>query len=141
LTLRTGRMPAAHTDDEVVLSEPFARAHSLHVGETIKVVMNGTWRELRVVGTALSPEFVYAIGPGALMPDDRRVGVLWLPELALQAAFDLEGAFNDVSVSVLRGARTPEVIDGMDRILDRYGGIGAYERTDQLSNWFLMNEI
>jgi putative ABC transport system permease protein len=33
------------------------------------------------------------------------------------------------------------VIDGMDRILDRYGGIGAYERADQLSNWFLMNEI
>lgn len=141
LTLRTGRMPQAHTDDEVVLSEPFARAHSLHVGETIKVVMNGTWRKLRVVGTALSPEFVYAIGPGALMPDDRRFGVLWLPELALQAAFDLEGAFNDVSVSVLRGARSREVIDGMDRILGRYGGIGAYERTDQLSNWFLMNEI
>lgn len=141
LTLRSGRMPAAHSDDEVLLSEPFARAHSLYAGETIKAVLNGTWRELRVVGTALSPEYVYAIGPGALMPDDRRFGVLWLPELALQAAFDLEGAFNDVSVHLLRGARAQDVIAGMDRILNRYGGIGAYERADQLSNWFLMNEI
>ncbi|HEY0942610.1 MAG TPA: FtsX-like permease family protein [Steroidobacter sp.] len=141
LTLRSGRLPATHADDEVVISEPFARAHSLYAGDTIKAVLNGTWRELRIVGTALSPEFVYAIGPGALMPDDRRFGVLWLPELALQAAFDLEGAFNEVSVSLLRGARAQDAIDGMDRILDRYGGVGAYERADQLSNWFLMNEI
>ncbi len=141
LTLRSGQMPAAHRDDEVVISEPFARAHSLHVGGKIRAVLNGAWRELRIVGTALSPEYVYAIGPGALMPDDRRFGVLWLPELALQAAFDLEGAFNDVSVSLLRGARARDVIEAMDRILDRYGGIGAYERADQLSNWFLMNEI
>lgn len=141
LTLRSGRLPAPHSDNEVLLSEPFARAHSLYAGDTIKAVLNGTWRRLRVVGTALSPEFVYAIGPGALMPDDRRFGVLWMPELALQAAFDLEGAFNDVSVSLLRGARTQDVIEGMDRILDRYGGIGAYEQADQLSNWFLTNEI
>lgn len=141
LTLRSGRLPAMHSDDEVLLSEPFARAHKLYVGDTIKAVLNGTWRKLRIVGTALSPEFVYAIGPGALMPDDRRFGVLWLPERALQAAFDLEGAFNEVSVSLLRGARPLDIIEGMDRILARYGGIGAYERADQLSNWFLMNEI
>lgn len=141
LTLRSGQIPAAHANDEVLISEPFARAHSLYVGDKISAVLNGAWRELRIVGTALSPEYVYAIGPGSLMPDDRRFGVLWLPELALQAAFDLEGAFNDVSISLLRGARTQDVISGMDRILDRYGGIGAYERADQLSNWFLMNEI
>lgn len=128
LTLRSGQMPAAHADDEVVISEPFAQAHSLYVGDKIRAVLDGAWRELRIVGTALSPEFVYAIGPGALMPDDRRFGVLWLPELALQAAFDLEGAFNDVSVSLLRGAWTPDVIEGMDHILDRYGGIAWSER-------------
>lgn len=141
LTLRSGRLPAEHSDHEALISEPFARAHSLFAGDTIRAVMNGTWRELRIVGTALSPEFVYAIGPGALMPDDRRFGVLWLPAPALQAVFDLEGAFNDVSVCLLRGVRARDVIDGVDRILSRYGGVGAYERADQLSNWFLMNEI
>ena len=38
--------------------------------------MNGRWRNLVVVGVALSPEYVYTIGPGALMPDDLRYGVL-----------------------------------------------------------------
>ena len=75
------------------------------------------------------------------MPDDRRYGVIWLGRESLQAAFDLDGAFNDVSVSLLRGADPELVVDRLDRLLARYGSIGAYSRADQTSNWFLMNEI
>jgi putative ABC transport system permease protein len=139
LTLRTGRMPRAR--GETLVAEPFAQAHRLEPGMTLRAVLNGKWRELKVVGTVLSPEYVYAIGPGALMPDDARFGVLWLGEEELQAAFDLTGAFNDVSLALLRGASAAAVIEGLDRILDRYGSVGAYERADQISNWFLMNEI
>jgi putative ABC transport system permease protein len=141
LTLRVGRMLDPRATDETLVSEPFAQAHKLVPGDTVHAILNGTWRKLRIVGVALSPEYVYAIGPGALMPDDLRFGVLWLPEETLAAAFDLDGAFNDVSLSLLRGADAQAVIADLDRILERYGGIGAYERSDQLSNWFLMNEI
>lgn len=141
LTIRSGRMPQPGRNDEALISEPFSRAHRLKPGDKVRAVLNGTWRELQIVGVALSPEFVYAIGPGALMPDDARFGVLWMSEDALQAAFDLEGAFNDVSVSLLRGADAQSVVDAMDAVLDRYGSVGAFAREDQLSNWFLMNEI
>lgn len=141
LALRQGRYPRVDSPDEVVLSEPFADAHRLAPGDHLGAVLNGRWRRLTVVGVALSPEFVYTIGPGALMPDDRRFGVLWMGERALQAAFDLEGAFNDVSLGLLRGADPDAVVDRVDRVLARYGSIGAYTRADQLSNWFLMNEI
>jgi putative ABC transport system permease protein len=141
LALRAGRTPRAGAPDEAVLSEPFAQAHGLQPGDTLRAVINGRWRELSVVGIALSPEYVYAIGPGALMPDDQRFGVLWMGHEALQAAFDLDGAFNDVSLALLRGTDPEAVVDRVDRLLDRYGGIGAYARADQLSNWFLMNEI
>jgi len=141
LHLRAGRMPQAHATDEAVISEPFALAHGLQPGARVRAVLNGAWRTLRIVGVALSPEYVYTIAPGAFMPDDLRFGVLWLNEHTLQAAFDLQGAFNEVSVSLLRSASAAEVIEGMDRILRRYGGVGAIERADQASNWFLMNEI
>jgi putative ABC transport system permease protein len=141
LALREGRLPQFGRPDEAVLTEPFAQAHALVPGDHLRAVINGRWRELTVVGIALSPEYVYAIGPGALMPDDRRFGVLWMGHEALQAAFDLDGAFNDVSLALLRGTDPDAVIDRVDRILARYGGIGAYARADQLSNWFLMSEI
>ncbi len=141
LALRTGRLVAPGRPDEVVLSEPFAEAHGLEPGDQLKALINGKKRTLDIVGIALSPEHVYAIGPGQLMPDDDRFGVLWMGRDALEAAFDLDGAFNDVSLTLLRGANPDDVIDRLDTLLDRYGGIGAYARADQISNWFLMNEL
>jgi putative ABC transport system permease protein len=141
LALRQGRFPRLGSPDEAVLTEPFAQAHHLEPGDRLRAVINGRWRELTVVGIALSPEYVYAIGPGALMPDDLRFGVLWMGNEALQAAFDLDGAFNDVSIALLRGTGPEAVVDRVDRLLARYGGVGAYARADQLSNWFLMSEI
>ncbi|MDH5275224.1 MAG: ABC transporter permease [Gammaproteobacteria bacterium] len=141
LALRNGRVPRLGYPDEAVLSEPFAEAHNLTLGGTFRAVLNGNWRELTVVGIALSPEYVYTIGPGALMPDDKRFGIVWLGQEAMQAAFDLKGAFNTISVSLLRGTDPDLVIARLDEMLGRYGGIGAYARKDQISNWFLMNEI
>jgi putative ABC transport system permease protein len=141
LALRDGRLPQPGHSDEVVLSEPFAEAHGLVPGSSLRAILNGHWRELKVVGLALSPEYVYTIGPGSLMPDDLRFGVIWMGRKALQAAYDLDGAFNDISIGLLRGTDPDPVIQHVDVLLADYGGSGAYKRADQISNWFLMNEI
>ena len=141
LALREGRFVQPNRPDEVVLNEPFAEAHELGVGSTMRALINGKKRQLRVVGIALSPEYVYAIGPGSLMPDDKRFGILWMGRDALAAAYDLDGAFNDVTLTLLRGASPVAVIEQLDQLLEPYGGVGAIARKDQISNWFLMNEI
>ncbi len=141
LALRAGRLPQPGHADEALLSEPFAEAHGLVPGSHLRAILNGHWRELEVVGLALSPEYVYTIGPGALMPDDLRFGVIWMGRKALQAAFDLDGAFNDISIGLLRGTDPDPIIRQVDELLSDYGGAGAYKRADQISNWFLMNEI
>ncbi|MEE4185575.1 MAG: ABC transporter permease, partial [Gammaproteobacteria bacterium] len=141
LALRDGRFLQPGRPDEVVVNEPFAEAHGLTPGSTLRALMNGKQRELQVVGIALSPEYVYAIGPGGLMPDDERFGVLWMGREALAAAYDLDGAFNDISLGLLRGTAPGAVVEQLDQLLERYGGVGAIARKDQISNWFLMNEI
>ena len=83
LHLRQGRLPEREHPDEVTVNEGFAKAHRMHVGSTFKALLNGKKRELKIVGIALSPEFIYALGPGDLMPDDRRFAVLWMSEKAL----------------------------------------------------------
>jgi putative ABC transport system permease protein len=141
LALQSGRLPAPAAQDEVVLNVPFAEAHGLVVGDAVVAIINGNRRELRIVGTALSPEFVYALGPGALMADDLRFGILWMEHDTLAAAYDLKGAFNSVSLDLERSANTAMVLQRLDRLLERYGGVGAIAREDQLSNWFVMNEM
>jgi putative ABC transport system permease protein len=141
LRIRRGAYPEPGSGDHVLVSEAFATAHGLESGDRISAVINGRWRRLRVTGVALSPEYVYSIRGGDLFPDDKRFGIFWMRRLDLATALDLDGAFNDVVFRLSRDCNTQEVIASVDRILDRYGGLGAYTRKDQTSAWYLQNEL
>lgn len=141
LYLREGRLPDPRRDEEIVVNEAFAKAHDFHPGSSLKAILDGRKKTLTIVGVALSPEFIYALGPGDLVPNDKRFGVIWMGRTAAEAAFDLTGAFNFVSLRLRRDARTPEVLDRLDVILDPYGGRGAYQRKDQQSHAFLDAEL
>ncbi len=139
--LRRGRWIEAGQRDEVIASEAFASANGLEVGDRIGGVLNGRWQALRIVGIGLSPEYVYEVQGTNLFPDNRRFGVLWMSREALGPAFQMEGAFNDVSLRLGAGAQESEVIARTDRLLERWGGLGAYGREDQISHRFLSDEI
>lgn len=141
LVLRAGRWPQRGASDEVLVGEAFAVAHGLRPGDSLTATLNGLRRTLVVVGVALSPEFVYTLPPGALMPDDTRYAVLWMGREALAAASGMEGAFNSVLLGLRRGADERAVLTAVDAALDRYGSTGAYARRDQPSDWFLSSEI
>jgi len=139
--LRSGRFPDPQNTDEVVVNESFAEAHRLSIGSQFSAILNGRSRKLTAVGTAMSPEFIYAIGPGDVVPDDRRFGVFWMSERALAALFDLEGAFTSVNMTLTRDPSERDVIKRTDELLDRYGGTAAYGRTDQISHMFLNHAL
>ncbi len=142
LYIRTGGYVEPGRSDQAIASEAFAAANHLRVGDSLGAVINGTWRRLRIVGIALSPEYVYEFrGNGALFPDNRRFGVLWMSRPAMSAAFDMEGAFNDVAIRLRPGTREQDVIDRMNRALERYGSFGAYGRSEQISARFLADEL
>jgi len=141
LCLRRGRFPEGGKDDELVLLEAFAEAHGLDPGARLPVVMNGKRRSFRVVGIALSPEFVYAIRPGAMVDDPKRHAVLWMDRAVLATAFQLGGAFNDVSLRLAPGASEQAVRVALDRILAPYGGNGSIGRKDQISNRIVTQEL
>jgi putative ABC transport system permease protein len=140
--LRQGRYLEVGRDEEVLVSEAFAQANQLKLGDTVGAVINGRWQELRMVGIVLSPEYVYEVrGAGELFPDNERFGIFWMNREALGEAFDLDGAFNNVTLTLTREANEAEVIDHLDRLLEPYGGLGAYGREDQLSHHILSTEI
>lgn len=141
LHLKRGRMVEPFSGDEAVLSDTFAEAHRLEPGDRIAAIINGKRKALTVVGVAVSPEYVYQIAPGSMFPDFKRYGVLWMGRSALAAAYDMDGAFNNVTATLARGARAQEVLDRIDGMLAAYGGTGAYPRKDQFSNRFLSEEL
>jgi putative ABC transport system permease protein len=141
LYLRRGRWIDPARPDEVLASEMFCEAHGFNPGDRVAAIINGRRRWLTIVGIALSPEYVFAIRPGELIPDKRRFGIFWMNRRALASAFDMEGGFNDVSLRVARGASEQEVIAALDRLIEPYGGRGSIPRSLQLSAWTLENEL
>ncbi len=139
--VRRGRRPAPGAEDEVVVSLKFAEARGYSPGDTVRAVIDGRARELRIVGIAVSPEHTYATPPGSLFPEDDRYGVLWMSREVLGPAYDMDGAFNEALLRLTPGADPDAVIERVDALLDPYGGLGAYPRADQLSHQILESEL
>lgn len=141
LHLQRGRYLSANRDDETLISDSFAKEHNLKPGDRITATINGRRKQLTIAGIAMSPEYMYAIAPGAVFPDFKRYGILWMGRTALAAAYNMEGAFNDVSFRLEDGAIAEDVIEQVDQIIARYGGHGAFARKDQASHRFLSEEL
>lgn len=141
LHLRRGRYIEPGRRGEVLVNEAFAEAHGIIPGDRVRAVINQQMQELVIVGIALSPEYIYQIRAGDIFPDNRRYGVFWMSRTELAPAYDMEGAFNDVALAVMPGGSRQEIIRRLDAITERYGGLGAYGREDQVSNRYVSNEL
>lgn len=141
LYLRQGRLIEPYRDDEVVIGESFAESHGFSPGDEIGVIINGRRKKLTITGIALSPEHIYQMPPGAMFPDFKRYGIMWMGRTAIATAYDMEGAFNDIVLTLSDGTNQEDVIDRLDELLASYGGLGAYSRKDQLSHRYLSEEF
>ncbi len=141
LHLRRGRWIEPHRDGEALVSEAFAGSHRLQIGETVTAVINGRRQKLTIVGIVLSPEYIIQIHGANLLPDDRRFGIFWVGYEQLASAFNLDGAFNNVALTLSRGAIEREAIQRLDDLTKRYGGRGASGREEHVSHRYISDEI
>lgn len=141
ITLRAGILPRPEHASDAVVDESFAKANSLRLGASITAQIHGRRQVLHIVGFGLAPNYIYALAPGDLIPDDQRFGIFWIGRKALEAATDRREAINSLSLTLARGASQAEVIRKVDTILAPYGGTGAYGREDHLSHAFLDSEL
>jgi putative ABC transport system permease protein len=141
LYIKKGRLADPAKDNEVVINENFAKAHGFEPGGRFAAIINGKWKELTITGVALSPEFVLIMRPEAMSPDFKRYGILWMGRKALSTSYNMDGAFNDCVLTLLPDAKLSDVLAGIDAVVERYGGFGAYARKDQISHRLLNEEF
>jgi putative ABC transport system permease protein len=136
-----GRMIEPGRSGEVVVSEMFADAHGFVPGDTVDAILNGRIQTFKIVGIALTPEYVIQMQGGTLLPDKKRFGIFWMNQRELESAFDMSGAFNDVCLKLSYDANEQEVIAQLDSLLEPYGTIGAFGRDEQLSHQYVTDEL
>lgn len=143
VVMRQGDYFTDTRSNEVILSEKFAKAHGLRPGQTLHVVLNNRRQELFIVGTAISSEFTYLVGPGSLVPDPVHFGVLYIKHSFAEDVFDFEGAANEVAGILAPDARdrVDEILRQAETSLEPYGVFNTTPLGLQQSNQFLSNEI
>ena len=139
--IRKGRLPESGRVKEAVVSEALATAQHLSPGDTVSILVNGRYEDLRISGIGLSPEHIYEVKPGDLFPDNLRYGILWVRESVLEQALGMKGSFNETVLRLSRGAYEADVIAEVDRLLKPYGGLGAYGRDRHVSARFISEEL
>jgi len=141
LHLDSGRLPEPGVPDEAVVLEQFARAHGLRPGDRVPAVLGGSLRQLHVVGVAMSPEYIFALSGHQLIADPARFAVFWMDRDVVAPAFQMEGAFDDVSIALEPGTPVDAALAAVDRELAPYGGFHAVPRDRQMSNYALRGEL
>jgi putative ABC transport system permease protein len=142
LTLKKGRWPERANSQgelEALVSDRFAAARNLKPGDVVHAILNGRRERIHLVGTAATPEYVFASQGGA--PDDSAFGIWWVDGLRLTEQFDMEGAFNQASLSLDSDVPELAVRTQVDRLLAPYGSIGAVGRDGQLSAKIVSDEL
>lgn len=139
--VREGRLPHEAQVPEVFLHEAFATAQHLKPGDFISVLVKGQRVRLHVVGLGLSPEYVYALGAGVPLPDDRHFAVLWMAESVLGRLVGFQDSFNSVAMT-LNSSRVSEPTQADLRILlSPYGNKSIHGRMNLPSHMFLEDEL
>jgi putative ABC transport system permease protein len=141
LHLHAGRYPEAGRDGEALISDGFAKAHKLQPGFRLVVTINGRKQKLQVTGVASTPEFIYQLAPGSIVPDFKTYCIVWMNAPALEGSYQMTGAFNQLAAGLQPGARAETVAAEVDHILRPYGGLGAHGRKDQVSHRYLTEEF
>jgi putative ABC transport system permease protein len=142
IAMISGRYFERGTTNEVILSDAFATANKLSPGDLFEASIDNRKHVMRVIGTALSPEYVYTLqGMQDIVPNAASFGVLWVSQTFAEQAFNMQGACNDIVGTVDATANMPKVLDAVERALDSYGVFWSFERKDQVSNNFLSSEI
>lgn len=142
--LRTGSWFSGRSEGEAILNHDFAAANGLRPGDRLRVTLEDRRHELTVIGTAMSPEFVYLLSEGSgLAPDPANFGVLYLDERFLRERTDQTGAANQV-VGLVHDASPAAIERTLDRakeLLDAYGVINTAQGRDQPAVRFLTEKM
>jgi putative ABC transport system permease protein len=141
LYIKAGRLPEPDRDQEVVVSDGFAEAQKLQPGASLALTINGRQRTVVMVGVVSTPEFIYQLAPGSIVPDFANYAVIWMNRKSLEAAYNMTGAFNQVAGVLEADASLKTVLEAIDVILEPYGGLDAYGRKDQASHRYLTEEF
>ncbi len=118
-----------------IVESHFAEFYKLHPGDEVTPVVNGRTLHLRIIGVAVSPEYL-VVTPSRqeLLLTARTFAVLFVPQKDVEHVAQARNTVNDVAILLRPGANRDRVLAEVRSRLDTYGLIGTITQEHQPSN-------
>lgn len=129
-------------EDNVIVLEQFANARNINIDEVITPYINGRTYNLKVSGVAASSEYIYLMeNEQSLLPALDKFGVVYVTESFAQSVFGYRGSYNEVLIKLREQKNIEDIIDIVEKRLDKYGLKRITKLEDQLSNNVLTQKV
>jgi putative ABC transport system permease protein len=124
-----------------LLHSGFARDTGTSVGDHLAFWADGGRREVEIVGTATSAEYVFAVRDKEEITSTGRFAVLFVDQAELARLFDRQGEITDVSVILEPGVDRDAVAAAVEDVIRPSRIIATVMQEDQPGNYALHAEI
>ncbi|MDA8792732.1 FtsX-like permease family protein [Bacteriovoracaceae bacterium] len=141
LFLLQGRLPSAHSNNEVVISESFFLAHNLKLGDKFSANINGSKKTFVIRGVGVTPEHIIALQPGSSFPDDLHFTIAWVNHSALAPLLNMSTSFNSLVIQLNQPHYQDSVKSQVEQMLERYGLLQLLSRDKQMSAVYVREEL
>lgn len=144
IVLRRGSYFTENRLNEVIVSEQFAKTRDIEPGDMLYLIMDGQRKQVYVVGTAISPEFIYCTPPGSIVSQPKNFGIFFMKQVYMEDVFGFHGACNNVVGLLTPDARRHNpsaVLKQLADALDNNGVFTSYFLKNQFSNATLTSEM
>ena len=129
-------------ENGVIINPVFVEKNHLKIGDEIWATINNRKRRLRVVGTALSPEYIYTIrNAQEFVPNPKGFALCYVKQSFAENAFGYQGAINDAVLAVSNPGLVDSVKKKAEDLLDPYGVLAKFPRNEQISYKFISDEL
>ncbi len=134
--------PLNQNTREIWVSPSFFEAQGLALGEQLPLLVEGRALSFTIVGTAQSPEFVYAMRTGReLYPMPETFGIAYLPFAVMKTLFQEGDQVNDLVFLLQPGYGYSDVEERLKPRLESYGLLSIFPRENQASHLILSMEL
>lgn len=134
IVIQSGKYFSDADSNQCLVEEGFFKAHGLKEGDYIYPVINGNEVKLKVIGSVISPEYVYALKDASeLVADYNKFGIVFVKKSFGQAVLGLDGMVNSLGMTVKEGTDIGKAKDDIEKLFREYGVTAVTDRDAQVS--------
>ncbi len=129
-------------DNDILLNVEFMKLNNLKIGDTVYIDYGGKSTPFTIVGSVMSPEYVYLMKDATeLMPDKKTFGFGYISLPMMNKISNAQNTYNDLVMTLESDYSYEDVKLELEDILNSYGLINLIPRADQTSYNMLELEL